>query len=224
MVWTVVVVYAIAMVTLPSLAIARGGAPRAGIATFAILASAMVGSGFVAAQGLYQHRSDSSPVWVGIPMFTLFVILMGGSRLPSIRRALMHPATPATLAWAQAFRLGGFVFVTSIFTGELAWTFGWPAGVGDIIVGVWALALVLSGSSSRRSYVAFNVFGLLDLAVAIFFGVTSLRGLFHVWPVDPSTAALTVLPLALIPSVGVPIMATMHFVALRQLRVSRGKP
>jgi hypothetical protein len=61
--------------------------------------------------------------------------------------------------------------------------------------------------------VLFNVFGILDLVVAGILGFL----LFRLVEVTPSTAPLFVLPLALIPTVAVPLAITLHIVSLRRL-------
>jgi hypothetical protein len=223
LVWILVLSYAVAIVTLPALAVARGGAPRQGLVIGLSLGVVMIVSATLASQDVYRHTSDQDFVWVGIPMFSLFALLLAGSCAPSVRRALAHPSIPVWLAVPQAFRLAGIVFVWLIFTDDLAGTFGWPAGIGDIIVGIWALMLIAQarkGAVDRASAIRFNLFGLLDLVVAVFFGGTSNQGFLQLFDVTPSTEAMTVLPLALIPTVGVPIMAVMHIVALRQLRAT----
>jgi len=61
--------------------------------------------------------------------------------------------------------------------------------------------------------VLFNVFGILDLVVAGILGFL----LFRLVEVTPSTAPLFVLPLALIPTVAVPLAITLYIVSLRRL-------
>jgi hypothetical protein len=61
--------------------------------------------------------------------------------------------------------------------------------------------------------VRFNVLGILDLVVAGIMGFL-LLGLIEV---TPSTEALTLLPLALIPTAAVPLTVALHIVSLRRL-------
>ena len=72
----------------------------------------------------------------------------------------------------------------------------------------------------RRLAVGFNVFGLAGL-IAATLGVLLGLGLFAV---EPTTEILAFLPLALVPTVAVPVAITLHIVSLRQLRAgARGK-
>jgi hypothetical protein len=64
--------------------------------------------------------------------------------------------------------------------------------------------------------VLFNVLGILDLIVAGSIGFL----LFRVVEVTPSTAPLFMLPLALIPTVAVPLALVLHIVSLRRLRAA----
>jgi hypothetical protein len=224
-VWAVVLPYLAAMVLGPSLAVAKGGSPRAGAWTFVLLAGSMAISAAVAARGLYRQTGDHDPVWVGIPMFGLLVILMWATRLPAVAKATRHPRFPVWLALAQSTRLAGLAFLLETWAEHLSPIWGWPAGVGDLIVGFTGLALVIrayQGRNVQKGLFWFNVFGLFDIAVAFVIGFTSARGLFQVLHTAPSVDPLTVLPLALIPSIGVPIMVTMHIVSLRRLRTRAG--
>lgn len=218
-VWILVLGYAAAIVVLPALALARGGAPRTGLALGAGLGAAMLASGLLAGRGVYRQDAHSF-VWVGIPMAGLLTVLLLGSRAVPVRRALAHPAMPVWLAPPQAFRLAGIVFVTLAISGDLAAGFGFAAGLGDIAVGAGAAAVAWRarrGTVRRGAVFWYNVFGLFDIAVAVFLGVTSAPGLLNLLRVTPTTAPMTLLPLALIPSVGVPVMVAMHIASLRGL-------
>jgi hypothetical protein len=220
LVWFLVLAYAVAIVVLPGVAVAKGGAPRAGLWVCLVLGAAMVASAAVAAAGGYRQESPRSFVWVGLPMVGLLVLLLAGTRLAPVRRALAHPATPARLALPQAFRLAGVVFVMLVATHDLPPDFGLPAGLGDIAVAAAGAVLAwraYRGARDPAGLFWFNVFGLADIVVAVFFGVTSAPGLLHALHVTPTTAAMTLLPLALVPSVGVPVMVSMHVVSLHQL-------
>jgi hypothetical protein len=73
----------------------------------------------------------------------------------------------------------------------------------------------LARHTGRVGAVRFNMLGILDLVVAL--GIAFLLGLFGFVDVTPSTEALGLLPLALIPSVAVPLAIALHIVSLRRL-------
>jgi hypothetical protein len=100
--------------------------------------------------------------------------------------------------------------------GHLPAVFAIPAGLGDMAVGVAGpfIAYRLAKGDGRRAAVWFNALGIVDLVVALTLG--SLTG-FQVINVTTSIQALGQLPLALIPTVTVPLLLTLHIVSLRQL-------
>jgi hypothetical protein len=215
LIWVLLLGYAVGMAVLPGVALARGGAARAGTVLSGLIATGMLASTWIAARGGYRQTSGHSFEWVGVPLVTLLALLLLGSRLRAVRRSLAHPAMPVWLAQPQAFRLAGIIFVVLVFRGDLPVAFGLPAGLGDMAVAV--TALIVTRRPARRRLVWFNVFGLLDLVVAVTLGSICLPGLVHLLHVHPSTAAMTLVPLALVPSVGVPVMAALHLVSLRNL-------
>jgi hypothetical protein len=83
------------------------------------------------------------------------------------------------------------------------------------------VAWELARGRGRRLAVGFNVFGLADLIDAATLGVLLGLGLFAV---EPTTEILAFLPLALVPTVAVPVAIALHIVSLRQLWAgARGK-
>ncbi len=122
----------------------------------------------------------------------------------------------------QAWRAGGLVFLAFYAYGLLPGLFAWPAGAGDIAIGVTAPWIVLSlirrpGFASSAAFRLWNWLGLLDLVVAIGLGALGsavATGL----PGEITTAPMALLPLVLIPAYLVPIFAMLHFAALYQAR------
>ncbi|AZO78006.1 MULTISPECIES: permease [unclassified Bosea (in: a-proteobacteria)] len=101
------------------------------------------------------------------------------------------------------------------FAGALPAGFWIPAGVGDLLAGLFAIH-VLTQPESRGRYLAFHLFGLADFIVAVGAGLYfSLRN-------DPLMLPVALLPLALIPLYGVGISSVSHLVALDMLRRGTG--
>ena len=103
----------------------------------------------------------------------------------------------------------GFGFLPTLYTyGILLGIFAWPAGLGDMAIGVSA-PLVLSALlrqpdfAASKSFVAWNLSGILDLTVAVSIGALvpllapNLYGAV-------STAPMAQLPLVLVPTYLVP--------------------
>jgi hypothetical protein len=113
-------------------------------------------------------------------------------------------------------------FLVAMALGYLPAVFAIPAGLGDIAIGVEA---VFVARNLRRGVVDrrtgwFNVLGLADLVVALAIGVTAAPGLARLLVVSPSTEAISLLPLVLIPTTIVPLAVALHVLSLRKLTVA----
>jgi hypothetical protein len=78
----------------------------------------------------------------------------------------------------------------------------------------------LAHGGGRTRAVWFNLFGLLDLVVALTIGFLAGLGPWRPLDITPSTEPLSLLPLALVPTVAVPLSIALHLVSLRQLRTA----
>jgi hypothetical protein len=165
-----------------------------------------------------------------IPFFAAgsFVVALAALRLsPSLRRAVATASLPAMIG-VQVYRTIGALFLILLALGQLPAYFALPAGWGDIAVGVTApivaLALLRGAPRARSLAISWNVFGLLDLVVAVGMGTGFLAPFLapelggHV----PPAAAMGVFPLVLVPTFTVPVSVLLHVLALgRLLRESR---
>jgi hypothetical protein len=120
------------------------------------------------------------------------------------------------LTQLQIGRLMGVVFVVLGARGILPTRFAWPAGFGDMFIGLTAglVAWKLATAEHRGSFIFWQGLGMLDLVTAVGLGVTT--GL-----VDPhgiSMAAITGLPLSLIPTFFVPLYFIFHIICIAQAR------
>jgi hypothetical protein len=111
-------------------------------------------------------------------------------------------------------RFVGFYFLALHARGELPWAFAVPGGWGDIAVAGTALPVLLvppDTPAGRRAYLAWNVFGLLDILGVV---LTAARLAFR----DPaSMGALLELPLSLLLTFVVPIIVATHVWMLGRL-------
>jgi hypothetical protein len=164
----------------------------------------------------------------GAPPFTLLIgatvpiiaFLLAISLSTSVREFVLTADLKVATA-VQAWRLGGYTFLILYAHGLLPGYFAWPAGIGDMFIGVTA-PLVLAQMRKpdfvkTRTFVVWNLFGILDLVVAVGMGALgpSLTGS----PAGASpTTAMSQMPLVLIPTFFVPIFVVLHLVALLQAR------
>ena len=117
---------------------------------------------------------------------------------------------------------GGFLFLYA--WDILPGLFAYPAGLGDMAIGVAApflAAALYTGGVSRRRLVLWNWLGLFDFVVAFTTGILTSGGAFGLLTGAVSNAPVQQLPLLLIPAFAVPLFILVHFAALLQLRQAR---
>ena len=151
----------------------------------------------------------------------LTLFLIGYSAIRQLREFILS-VDLRLIVGIQAWRWAGFGFLTLYTYKVLPGIFAWPAGLGDMAIGVTA-PLVLAGLLRRpgfaasRSFVAWNLSGILDLTVAVSIG--ALVPLFAPNLYGTVTSApMTQLPLVLIPTYLVPTFLMLHLTALFQAR------
>lgn len=179
-------------------------------------------SAVLADGGAYRQSSAAAVPWIGVVAVVSAAVAVLATRIPVVARILDEPGMVARLALPQTVRVIGAVFFVVLALGKLPAVFVLPAGLGDMAVGVSApfVARRLMAGRDSGGAVWFNILGLVDLVVAVAIGFLAGLGATQVLPVTPSTVALTLLPLALIPSTAVPFAAALHVVSLAKLRTA----
>lgn len=154
------------------------------------------------------------PILIGVVApLVVFLAMFGAS--PKFRNFVLSLDLPL-IASIQAWRFAGFGFLALYAYDVLPGLFAWPAGSGDIIVGLtapWmARALARNPSfASSRPFILWNLFGILDLVVAVGTGALS-----SVLALGVTTAPMAQLPLVLIPAYFVPLFVMLHLATLFQ--------
>jgi ABC-type multidrug transport system fused ATPase/permease subunit len=112
--------------------------------------------------------------------------------------------------------VAGVAFLLHLALGHLPALFALPAGLGDIAAGIAAplVARRLAQGTGRRAALWFNAFGMTNLVVALTLG--ALTG-FRLLSVTPSSAPISELPLALIPTATVPLFLVLHITSMSTL-------
>lgn len=153
-----------------------------------------------------------------ITLVALITPIVGGIAALFASRALrtINAATPSHwLIWPQTYRvLGGMFLYPFLYYGVLPGGFAWPAGVGDVLVGLFAPIVALAvarGTPHARTWaILWNVLGLVDLVAAPASALATGAGV------------ATIYPIALVPLfVGPPLAVLLHVFSLRNLLVSR---
>lgn len=122
----------------------------------------------------------------------------------------------------QSWRVLGGVFLVLMAYAILPGFFAWPAGLGDVAIGIAAPFVLLAllrdpGFVRRKRFLVWNLLGLLDFAVVIGAGALSSGNLE--WLTGPiTTAPVNAWPLSMIPGFLVPLFAMMHLAAIFQAR------
>lgn len=170
-----------------------------------------------ATSGAFRPGAFAIPL---LPIATLGPVVLGAPILLRSRRiGQVLDAMPASWMVAlQVLRVNGFAFLIGWVYGTVAGVFALPAGIGDTLTGLLAVPVAISLGSgsrdSRRAAIAWNIFGLLDFAVAISIGFAIAFRL-----IDTGLAGGTVglYPAVMIPAFGVPTWIILHALSLRQL-------
>lgn len=183
----------------------------------------LVASGLLARAGTYHQPSGQAAPWFGVAVAGTLLVLLAAARIPVVARILAAPGTPARLALPHTLRVVGVTFLLVMAQGHLPAVFALPAGLGDIAAGLAApfVAWRLAHGSGHSRAVWFNLFGILDLVVALSIGFLAGLGPWRPFEVTPSTEPLSLLPLALVPTVAVPLSLALHLLSLRRLRAAR---
>jgi hypothetical protein len=177
----------------------------------------------LALNGVFQFvpgvvRPPRLPIAIFAPVIIGLLLLL---RSKSIGALL--DATPAHwLVALQVYRIFGAIFIVNWVHGAAPAVFAWPAGIGDTLTGMMALPVALllaSGAETGpRAAMAWNVFGLVDFAVAIAMGVLSSPGPLQIFGFDIPASLAGTYPTVMIPAFAVPSSILLHALSIRQLR------
>ena len=174
------------------------------------------------ARGVFVAPHGAPPLALLIGLLAPLSLFLVGYRTIRPVREFILSADLRLIVGMQAWRWAGLGFLTLYTYGVLPGIFAWPAGLGDMAIGVTAplvLARLLRrpNFAASKSFVAWNLSGILDLTVAVSIGALvpllapNLYGAV-------STAPMAQLPLMLIPTYLVPTFLMLHLTALFQAR------
>jgi hypothetical protein len=169
--------------------------------------------------GAYKAAPDRIPTI----QYDIFIPFLIGAwviwRSPAVGRIIDAVPQP-WIVGVQLYRALGVIFLILYATDKMPGLFTWPAGLGDVIVGVLApvVALAYARDPQRNAgrVTAWNVLGILDLVVAIATGfITSPSTLFSY---EPPNELIAIFPLGLIPVYLVPLSLLLHLASLAKLQ------
>jgi hypothetical protein len=158
-----------------------------------------------------ESRQAASGLVALIPVVIAVILLFASKNLRAI-----NTGTPrAWLIAIQTYRVAGIMFIYPFVTYRiLPAGFGYPAGIGDALTGIFAPIVAWMVAQNRphavKWAVAWNLFGTLDLIDA------TATALIFLAPV------LSIYPIALVPLfLGPPVGILTHILSLRNLAVTR---
>jgi hypothetical protein len=224
--WALAIV-GVAAILAATCVVLYGGAVRSGLgqrraALLAGTAAVVLGgwctaSAVIAGHGWYHTRLGHGVPWLPIAVAGFLGLVLALFRIPVVARALTGPGMPSRLELPHTFRmLDGAAFLIVMALGHLPALFALPAGAGDIVAGIAAplAARGLAQGAGRRAGLWFNAFGMTDLVTALILGAVTAYQLIDV---TPSGAPISELPLALVPTVGVPLLLALHITSVSAL-------
>src|ERR1700722_19328361 len=176
---------------------------------------------FLSGSGFYQgarSRIPTIPVGLLIPIAAGVVLFWCW---PLLRR-IVEAVPQSWIASVQVYRVEGLIFLSLYAGGWLPGAFAWPAGVGDVIVGLLApvvgVAYMRAVRGSTGLLWAWNLLGIADLVVAVTTGLLTSPSPLQLLALDRPNELIGSFPLAMIPVFLVPLALLLHLLSLQKLR------
>jgi len=170
-------------------------------------------------RGAFVTAPSQPPLPVLAAILTPLALFAVAYRWSARVRAFLLALDLRTLTAVQAWRVLGAVFLALYAFDLLPGLFAWPAGLGDVAVGVGAVfvlrAMLHDTPNWQRRVLWLNIAGLLDFVGAVGTGVLGTLGFFVS---EAPRASLGALPLSLVPTFAVPLWIIFHVISLLQLR------
>lgn len=176
-------------------------------------------------------RADAAPSPVPLLPLAIFLPVMIGAPLLLLSRRVGRVLDAMPTSWLvalQVYRVFGSFALAAWLRGAMTGVFALPAGIGDVLTGVLALpaamAVAAGTDEGRKAAILWNVFGLVDFAIAVTLGAITSPGPFQlIVPSAPSIGA-GFYPDVLTPAFVVPSSILLHALSLRQLMRRSHRP
>jgi hypothetical protein len=146
---------------------------------------------------------------------------------PALRR-IVELVPQRWIVSVQVYRVLGLIFLVLYAGGRMPGEFAWPAGAGDVMVGllapVAAIAYARGGRGSGGLLRAWNLLGIADLVVALATGFLTSPSRLQMLAFDRPNDLISIFPLIMIPVFLVPLSVLLHLVSLQKLRQTETGP
>jgi hypothetical protein len=174
------------------------------------------------ARGAFVRPPGTPPLPIALGFAAPVVVFLVAFLVSVSFRDFLAARHLSLLTAIQSWRFAGFGFIALSVYGVLPGAFAWPAGLGDMAVGLTAPWVALGvthrpGFASGRLFVIWNWLGILDLVAAVANGAfnqvlaTGAAG-------EITTTPMAQMPLVLVPAFLVPLFLMLHVTALFQSR------
>src|ERR1700730_18547199 len=169
----------------------------------------------------YRGTADRIPT---IQYGILVPVLVGGLliwRSPRVTR-IIDAVPQHWLVGVQLYRTLGVIFLILYAAGKMPGLFAWPAGLGDVLTGVFAPVVAISylrGPRENSNLVsAWNLFRIADFVVAVTAGFLTSPSPLQLFAFDLPNELISRFPLVLVPVFLVPVSILLHLASLTKLR------
>ena len=183
----------------------------------------VLGAGYA---GAFESGPSRPPLAVLLAVVGPLLIFAAAYRASRRVRDLVLATDLRLLTAIQSWRVIGVMFLVFYAFGLLPGLFAWPAGAGDLAVGLAApfvlLSMLRQSPTWRRRVLWLNVAGLLDFVGAVGTGVLVSNNAIGLAADGAARVSLGSLPLSLIPTFAVPLWTIFHIVSLLQLARTAG--
>lgn len=183
-----------------------------------ILMAALAGADVLAASPLSVIPSITIALGVTLPIIVGLILLQSSQTL----KTLINSIPNYLLVSVQLYRVLGVIFIALYSLDKLPGEFALPAGIGDILVGIAApvvgYSLAKNYSWSKNAAIAWNIFGILDLTIAVAYGFLTSPSPLQLFARQNPNQFVTAFPLILVPVFAVPLSIILHVVSLKRLR------
>ena len=175
----------------------------------------------LASTGLYAVTSTPVPAIGVMAALPVVAAVFAAISFAGVREALLALPVPL-LVGLNVMRIFGGYFLLLAAQNRLSGPFPQSAGWGDVIVGLTAIPLTFAMArnfpANGGALFAWNLFGALDLIVAVTLGIASAPGSpLQVFGGTIGSTAVTALPWSGIPTLLVPFYLITHGVIFAQL-------
>lgn len=194
---------------------------KAGLAILLLLwfAAAYV----IGVEGLLANHQSAVMAPIALSAIIPVALFLLAYRVSARFRRFVLSQDLRTLTMVQHWRVIGFVFLALYAFDVLPALFAWPAGVGDVAMGIAAIFIVARMDRDpdfvrSAGFVRYNLLGLLDFAVAVATAGLSAGAFPGLIANGATSAPMDVWPLNIFPSFIVPAFIILHLTVLLNVR------